>query len=161
MRRPGIEQGQKYGFNQVGMLSYTCKTAIKAVIYLASRSMEGGKAGIKETAERINASEHTVGKILQTLAKRGLINSIKGPSGGFYVNEDQLYQPIGTIVESIEGKEIFKECGLGLSKCSAQHPCPIHDEYQVARDLVERLFNEKKVKDLCDPVNNGLAHLIG
>jgi len=143
------------------MLSYTCKTAIKAVIYLASRSIEGGKAGIKETAEHINASEHTVGKILQTLAKRGLINSIKGPSGGFYVNDAQLYQPIGAIVESIEGKEIFKECGLGLSKCSALHPCPIHDEYKVARDLLEKLFEEKKVKDLCDPVNNGLAHLIG
>lgn len=143
------------------MLSYTCKTAIKAVIYLASKGRQGEKSGIKEIAEHINASEHTVGKILQTLAKRGLINSIKGPSGGFYVNEAQLYQPIGAIVESIEGKDLFIACGLGLSKCSARHPCPIHDEYKVARDLLKRVFEEKKVKDLCDPVNKGLAHLIG
>jgi Rrf2 family protein len=143
------------------MLSYTCKTAIKAVIYLASKNEQGEKSGIKEISENINASEHTVGKILQTLAKHGLINSMKGPSGGFYISKAQLNQPVSNIVETIEGKQIFKECGLGLSKCSSVHPCPIHYEYQVARDLIEKLFRQKKVKDLRDPVTNGLAYLIG
>lgn len=143
------------------MLSYTCKTAIKAVIYLASRSLSGEKAGIKETAHHINASEHTVGKILQTLARQGIINSVKGPSGGFFITEGQQDQSISRIVETIEGKDVFKACGLGLSQCSAAHPCPIHDEYKVARDLVEKLFREKKVKDLSDPVTTGLAYLIG
>ncbi len=143
------------------MLSYTCKTAIKAVIYLASRTEDSDKAGMKEIAGHIQASEHTVGKILQTLARQGLINSTKGPSGGFFISKVQREQPISKIVESIEGDQIFKECGLGLSKCSASHPCPIHDDYKVARDLIEKLFREKKVKDLCDPVSNGLAFLIG
>lgn len=143
------------------MLSYTCKTAIKAVIYLSSKSAQNEKAGLKETASHINASEHTVGKILQTLARQGLINSVKGPSGGFYITEEQQNQPISNVVESIEGTEVFKECGLGLTKCSALHPCPIHDEYKVARDLIENLFRQKRVKDLCDPVTNGLAYLIG
>ena len=143
------------------MLSYTCKVAIKAVIYLASKSAQGGRAGLKETAEHINASEHTVGKILQALARQGIITSMKGPSGGFFVDDKQQFQPISVIVESMEGKDVFKECGLGLSKCSALHPCPIHHEYQIARDLIETLFRTKKVSDLCDPVNSGLAHLIG
>jgi len=142
------------------MLSHTCKTAIKAVIYLAAKSKEGEKSGMKEIAEQINASEHTVGKILQTLARQGLIHSLKGPAGGFYVNETQQNQPISNIVETIEGKEVFNECGLGLSKCSATHPCPIHNEYKVARELIEKIFREKKIKDLCDPVTNGLAYLI-
>lgn len=143
------------------MLSYTCKTAIKSVIYLASKSELGEKAGIKEIAEHIDASEHTVGKILQTLARQGLINSVKGPNGGFFVSKAQQNQSISNIVETIEGKQVFKECGLGLSKCSALHPCPIHDEYKAARDMIEKLFREKKVKDLRDPVTNGLAYLIG
>jgi Rrf2 family protein len=143
------------------MLSYTCKVAIKAVIYLAYKSAQGDRAGLKETAESINASEHTVGKILQTLARQGIINSVKGPSGGFYITDVQQDQSISVIVESIEGNEVFKECGLGLSKCSALHPCPIHDEYKIARDLIENLFHTKRVRDLGDPVTNGLAHLIG
>jgi len=143
------------------MLSYTCKTAIKAVIYLASIHDRGEKAAIRDIAAQINASEHTVGKILQTLARQGLINSLKGPTGGFYITEQQQNFPISNIVETIEGRQIFKECGLGLSKCSEKHPCPIHDEYKAARELLEKLFKEKRVKDLCGPVNSGLAYLIG
>ena len=143
------------------MLSYTCKTAIKAVIYLSSKSEQGEKAGIKEIAGHINASEHTVGKILQTLARQKLINSLKGPSGGFFITIIQQTQPIINIVEAIDGKQIFTECGLGLSTCSATHPCPIHDEYKIARDLIEKLFREKSIKDLCNPVTDGLAYLVG
>ncbi len=143
------------------MISYTCKTAIKAVIYLASKAEDKEKAGMKEIAIHIHASEHTVGKIMQTLVRQGLINSSKGPSGGFFMNEAQRSQPIIKIVESIEGDQLLNSCGLGLSQCSASHPCPIHDDYKVARDLIEKLFREKKVKDLCDPVNNGLAYLVG
>jgi len=124
------------------MLSLTCKTAIKAAIYLSSKSEGSEKANIKEISERINASEHTVGKILQLLARKKIINSLKGPYGGFYLNEEQQEQPIIHIVEAVEGNGIFKECGLGLQACSASHPCPIHNEYKVVRELMEKIFRE-------------------
>ncbi len=143
------------------MLSLTCKTAIKAVIYLSSKFESGEKSGIKEIAEYIDASEHTVGKLLQTLVKENVINSSKGPTGGFYMNATQQRQPIINIVFAIDGKEVFNQCGLGLSKCSATHPCPIHNDYKAVRDLFEKLCSNKRVSDLCDPVNNGLAYLIG
>ena len=141
------------------MLSLTCKTAIKAVIYLSCKSNEGEKAGIKEIAEKIDASEHTVGKTLQSLAKQGIINSLKGPTGGFFLNEAQQNQPVYTIIETVDGKSVFKTCGLGLGKCSDKHPCPIHNDYKVAKDIIEKLFREKRVKDLCASVNSGEAHL--
>jgi Rrf2 family protein len=143
------------------MLSLTCKTAIKAVIYLASKTETGERAGIKEVAEFIEASEHTVGKILQTLVRESVINSVKGPNGGFFMNERQKSQPIMNIVEAIDGKELFKECGLGLSKCSSTHPCPIHEDYKEVRDKFEFICREKKISDLCDPVSRGLAYLFG
>ena len=143
------------------MLSNTCKTAIKAVVYLCSKYETQQNAGIKEIAEFINGNEHTIGKILQTLVKQNIINSMKGPSGGFFISKQQQKQPIINIVEAIDGKQVFKSCGLGLSKCSASHPCPIHDEYKEARDIVENLCRQKKVLELCEPVNNGLAYLMG
>jgi Rrf2 family protein len=143
------------------MLSKTCKTAIKAVIYLCSKFDTAENVSIKEVAEFINASEHTVGKILQTLARQNVINSMKGPTGGFYISEEQQKQPIMNIVEAIDGKQIFTSCGLGLSKCSATHPCPIHNEYKQVRDLMEKIFREKNVLTLCKPVSNGLAYLMG
>jgi len=143
------------------MLSLTCKTAIKAVIYLASKFETGEKSGIKKIAEYIDASEHSVGKMLQSLVKEEVICSAKGPTGGFYITGKQKRQPIINIIEAIEGKEVFKQCGLGLSKCSATHPCPIHNDYKRVRDLFEKLCRDKKMIDLCEPVNDGLAYLIG
>jgi|SRR5665647_738487 len=143
------------------MLSLTCKTAIKAVIYLASRFESGKKSGIKEIAEFINASEHTVGKMLQTLVKEEVINSAKGPNGGFYISAKQKSQSIINIIDAIDGKEVFDECGLGLSKCSATHPCPIHNDYKTVRDQFKAICQQKKISDLSETVNDGLAYLMG
>lgn len=143
------------------MLSLTCKTAIKAVIYLASKFDLGQKASIKEIAEYIDASEHTVGKLLQILVKENVINSSKGPTGGFHINSIQRVQPIINIVFAIDGREVFNQCGLGLSKCSATHPCPIHNDYTAVRDLFKNVCSTKKVSDLYGTVNTGLAYLVG
>lgn len=143
------------------MLSLTCKTAIKAVIYLASKFESGEKAGIKEIADFINASEHTVGKMLQTLVKEEVINSAKGPTGGFYITAKQKNQSILNIIDAIDGKEVFDECGLGLSKCSSTHPCPIHNDYKIIRDQFKTICQQKKVSDLCETVSDGLTYLMG
>lgn len=143
------------------MLSNTCKAAIKAVIYLASKEKSGENSGVKEIAKFINVSEHTVSKVLQTLVKQKIINSIKGPTGGFYITPEQREQPIIKIVDTIDGKDVFNECGLGLSKCSSSHPCPIHNEYKKGREIIQTLFKTKKISALCEPVENGLAYLIG
>ena len=143
------------------MLSHTCKTAIKAVIYLASKFESGEKAGMKEIAEFINASEHTVGKILQTLVKENIINSAKGPAGGFYITAKQKSQPIINVINAIDGQEVFDQCGLGLSKCSATHPCPMHDDYKKIRDQFKVMCRQKRISDLCETVNDGLAYLMG
>lgn len=143
------------------MLSLTCKTAIKAVIYLASKYESGENTGIKDIAGHIGASEHTIGKVMQTLVKQGAVNSVKGPSGGFYVSAAQKKQPLINIVEAVDGKQVFKGCGLGLTRCSAAHPCPIHHEYKIWRDGMQQLFSEKRISDLCEQVNNNIAYLIG
>lgn len=143
------------------MLSLTCKTAIKAVIFLASKFESGQRASIKEIAEFIDASEHTVGKMLQTLVKEEVISSAKGPNGGFYLTTKKMNQSILAIIDAIDGKEVFNQCGLGLSRCSATHPCPIHNDYKGIRDDFKEMCHRKKVSDLCETVNNGLAYLMG
>lgn len=143
------------------MLSLTCKTAIKAVIYLASKFESGDKAGIKEIAAFIDASEHTVGKMLQTLVKEKVINSAKGPAGGFYLAPEQKNQPVINMIIAIDGIEVFDECGLGLSKCSATHPCPMHIDYKDIRDRFKTMCEQKKVSDLCETVNTGMSYLVG
>ena len=142
------------------MLSQTSKIAIKAVIYLSEQSLKMKKASVDEISKEINASRHTVGKALQTLVKTGVIESLKGPKGGFYLDDAQQNQAIYNVIEAIEGADLFSRCGLGLTQCSSEHPCPIHDEYKIVRDKVQLMFTEKKVKDLREHVSKGSAFLV-
>jgi len=143
------------------MLSLTCQTAIKAVIFLASKIDTTEKTGIPTIAAEIGASVHSVGKLLQTLVKSGVIESSKGPSGGFYMTKAQLKQPILQVVLAIDGADLFKKCGLGLSKCASSHPCPIHYDYKEVRDKFELLCKNRKIADLCAPLSEGVSFLIG
>lgn len=142
------------------MLTNTCKTAIKAVVYLASKHKDDEKIAIKEISEHINGSIHTIGKVLQILVRQGVINSVKGPSGGFFLNERQLNQPIIRVIESIDGLQVFDQCGLGLANCSGDHPCPIHKKYGKPRDMIKKIFTDTKISDLSNPLNKGITFLI-
>jgi Rrf2 family protein len=143
------------------MLSLTCKTAVKAVIYLAMKFESEHRSGVAEISEHIDASGHTVGKLLQTLVKAEIICSSKGPKGGFYITEKQKNQTVIKIVDAIDGKDVFNQCGLGLSRCSAAHPCPIHNDFKLVRDGFEELCRQKKIRDLCENVNQGFSYLFG
>ncbi|MBX7202346.1 MAG: Rrf2 family transcriptional regulator [Bacteroidia bacterium] len=143
------------------MLSLSCKAAIKAVIFLGTKFDSGEKSSIRDIAKYINENEHTVGKILQKLVRHNIVLSIKGPNGGFYISAGQKSQPIIHIIEAIDGKEVFKQCGLGLTQCSESHPCPIHNDFKPVRDAFKKMCVEKKVIDLYNNVNEGLAYLIG
>ena len=82
------------------MLSLTCKASIKAVVYIGSKQPNGEKSSIKEIAEFINENEHTVGKLLQKLVKENIVNSVKGPNGGFYMTAHQRNLQIIEIVKA-------------------------------------------------------------
>lgn len=138
-----------------------CKTGIKAVIYLCSQGCENKHTGIRQVAEGIDSSVHTVGKLLQLMVKHNIIKSVKGPSGGFFITPEQGQLPVFAIVEAIDGLERFRECGLGLPHCSAQHPCPMHYQYEPIRTAMEKAFRDKKLIDLCHSVDAGTAFLCG
>jgi DNA-binding IscR family transcriptional regulator len=84
-----------------------------------------------------------------------------GPNGGFYISAKQKNQQIIYIIEAVDGKQVFNQCGLGLGKCSSSHPCSIHDDYKVVKNGFEKICTNRKVSDLCEPVTGGLVYLFG
>ena len=85
------------------MISKSCKYAFRATILLASKSEEGVKLSVKEIAEEIEAPQAFTGKVLQILKKHSIINSLKGPYGGFFCEKRHLKIPAIEIVNAIDG----------------------------------------------------------
>lgn len=133
------------------MFSKSCEYAIKAMIFVAQKSKDDIKVGVKEIAKGIDAPEPFIAKILQDLGKRKLINSVKGPKGGFYLDKLNIKSSIADIVKAIDGDGIYVDCVMGLKACSEKKPCPVHFEYkEIKKNLIMMLetntiadFNEK------------------
>ncbi|RAJ77291.1 Rrf2 family protein [Chitinophaga dinghuensis] len=129
----------------MAIFSKTCEYALRAVFYVAQRSHEGYKVGIKEIAEQINSPEPFLAKILQRLRKEGLIQSVKGPSGGFYFDAASLNRPLADIVTAVDGDAIFTGCGLGLTDCSESNPCPLHEDFKKVRNQITSMLNHTPI----------------
>lgn len=141
------------------MLSKSCKYAIRATIFVASKMGKDDKPGVKQISKAIDAPEAFTAKILQTLTKHKIISSLKGPYGGFFIESYQLGQPVINIVNAVDGLSVFKECGLGLKQCSEKHPCPMHNEYKQVRNKLLKTFEETTIEKLVSTLNEGNAYI--
>lgn len=141
------------------MFSKTCEYAIRAMIYVAQKSKEGNRVGVKEIAKGINAPEHFIAKVLQDLSKKGLVQSAKGPTGGFYHNENSLKNSLADFVKAVDGDKIFTGCGLGLLECSESHPCPIHYQFKKVRLEMKTMLENAKLGQLSTDLEQRLTFL--
>ncbi|KAA2240723.1 Rrf2 family transcriptional regulator [Chitinophaga agrisoli] len=141
------------------MFSKTCEYAVRAVMFVAQRSKDGEKVGIKEIAKGIDSPEHFIAKILQDLGKQGLIQSVKGPNGGFYLDAATAKCSLADVVKAVDGDKIFAGCGLGLKHCSETHPCPIHHEFKKIRKDIFTMLEKAKLGKFNEQLEQHLAFL--
>jgi Rrf2 family protein len=139
--------------------SKTCEYAIRAVIFVAQKSEGGRKVGIKEVAAGIDSPEHFIAKILQELSKRELIQSSKGPNGGFYIDGNAQSNTLADIVKAIDGEKIFKGCGLGLKNCSETKPCPLHNDFKEIRKKMHLILQSARIGEFNENLNLGLSYI--
>ncbi len=141
------------------MFSKACEYAIRAVLYIAIKSTEGARLGLKEIAKEIDSPIPFTAKILQTLSREGIIASAKGPNGGFYLKPKSKPIPLSAIVKAIDGKDTLHECALGLKECSDRFPCPIHSEVRAYKDKLRDAMAEKTVQQLSKELGLGKTFL--
>jgi len=141
------------------MFSKTCEYAIRAMIFIAQKSKDGNKVGIKEIAKGIDSPEHFIAKILQDLGRRRLLQSVKGPNGGFYLDEEALECSLADIVKVVDGDKLFTGCGLGLKQCSETHPCPIHNEFRSVRKGIQTMLENAKLGEFTEELEKRLTFL--
>ena len=139
------------------MISKSCKYAIRAAVFIASKTRDNVKLGVKEIATEIEAPAPFTGKILQTLNKNKIVTSLKGPYGGFYCEPQQLDLSVMQIVNAIDGENVFRECVMGLHTCSDAHPCPMHHKVSETQDRMLQSFKETSIRSLAEELIAGSA----
>jgi len=140
----------------ISMFSKACEYAIRSIIFIATSSLEEKRVGFKEIAEEIDAPEAFTAKILQKLSKNNFIQSTRGVNGGFEIGLEQIKNIyLHEIVDLFDGDRIYKGCGLGLAKCSNEHPCPVHDQFKIIREKLSQMLQTTNIYELATGIKSG------
>jgi Rrf2 family protein len=141
----------------MAMLSNSSKYAIRALIYLALNE-NGNKIGIKKIAKDLDIPSPFLGKILQSLVKYKMLESSKGPNGGFSLGKSAGEIYLIDIVEIIDGLDFFDACLIGLKSCSNGEEnmhCPTHGTFGPIRAQIKKLFKEESIGILANKIKEG------
>ena len=142
------------------MFSKSCEYAIKAAIYIANNSLLDIKVGFVDIAKEIDSPEAFTAKILQKLTKEGVILSVRGVNGGFFIPKNLIVKvKLAHIVQAIDGDAVFKGCGLGMEKCNANRPCPLHDKFMSIRSDLRIMLETTNLEELALGLKSGETFL--
>lgn len=142
------------------MFSKACEYGIRAAIYIAEQSQENRRVSLKAIAKAVDSPLAFTSKVLQQLSRNNIINSEKGPKGGFFMDNQKLEDvKISNIVFAIDGDDIYSGCGLGLKKCNDKKPCPVHDKFVEIRNKLRIMLETTSIKGLSMDYADGLTFL--
>ncbi len=142
------------------MFSKACEYGIKASIFIALKSYQETRVSLKDIAAEINSPEAFTAKILQKLARKHIISSTKGAAGGFEIEKSKISTvKLAQIVDAIDGDSIYNGCGLGLSTCDENHPCPVHDKFLDVREELRRMLETTNLEELALGLKSGVTYL--
>lgn len=143
------------------MFSKACEYGIKSVLYIATQSLDGKRVKILDVANNSGSPEAFTAKILGKLTKAGIINSYKGPKGGFEMQLDKIKETnLSEIVYLIDGDNIYNGCALGLSTCDIHAPCPMHNKFHMIRDTLKNMLSTTTVYELATGLKSGSSILV-
>lgn len=143
------------------MFSKSCEYGIKAIIYIATQSLEDQRVKIGDVAVNTGTPEAFTAKILGLLSKHNIVSSVKGPHGGFEIDKNRMKQiRVSEIVAAIDGDGIYSGCALGLSECNDHDPCPLHESIVDVRNNLRRSLETATVYDLATKLKSGKSILV-
>lgn len=96
-------------------LSEAASLALHTAVYLGSRTDRMVSA--REMASALKVSEAHLAKVLQRLAREGIVRSVRGPKGGFRLARDAHQITLLEVYEAVEGPVMASNCLLGQPAC--------------------------------------------
>ena len=126
---------------------------IRAMLVLA-KLPEGEYAGVPRIAELVQIPQSYLSKLLQILARSGLVKSQRGLGGGFRLAREAAAISLYDIVEPLEQIERWSGCFLGNAVCSDKQPCALHSRWKDVQQAYLSMMRRSTLGELAgrDPL---------
>jgi Rrf2 family protein len=131
-------------------VSRTSEYALRAVTWLAAHPE--GAFGTGHIARETQVPEGYLSKVLQQLARAGLVSSRPGRSGGFVLSRTPRRMTVLEVVSAVDPLQRITSCPLKL-KAHRHCLCPLHRRLDDAIASVQSAFAATPIADLLVPEN--------
>jgi Rrf2 family protein len=127
------------------MLSQTAEYALRAVVTLAAEPDSARTA--QDIATESKVPFDYLSKVLNSLARAGVVSSQRGRGGGFQTVQSAGKLTVLEVVNAVDPLKRIHTCPLGL-KAHGRKLCPLHRKLDDAVKSVEQAFACTTIKSL-------------
>jgi Rrf2 family protein len=147
------------------MLRLTKKAdyGLMALKYLAEQA-DGSAHSAKDIAEAYHIPPQLLAKILQTLAKAGLLVSHAGTNGGYALSRGAKEISAFEVIRAIDGPLFITSCITIHGSCDLAGHCTIKEPLRKVNDSIKELLSAISISDLIDASDaeqTGTGALVG
>jgi Rrf2 family protein len=123
--------------------------AVRIMTYLASKP-QGTVIPKSVLATQSDAPDSFVSKILQSLARSGLIEARRGVEGGFLLLERGAKASLLDVVESIDGPISLNVCLSAEGNCLRSGSCAAHAVWRQAQEAMLAVLRQAKIAGMAN-----------
>lgn len=116
-------------------LSKKADYALMAMKHLAVRT-DAASASAREIAEQYDIPVELMAKVLQQLARRGLLTSHQGTRGGYQLSKPTTAISVADIIQAIDGPLTMTSCSTEDEQCEQFTKCNVRDPLWRIKDRI-------------------------
>ena len=116
-------------------LSKKADYALMAMKHLAIRP-DAASASAREIAEQYDIPVELMAKVLQRLARRGLLSSHQGTRGGYRLSKPSASISVADIIQAIDGPLTVTACSTESENCGQYAKCSVRDPLWRIKDRI-------------------------
>jgi Rrf2 family protein len=126
------------------------KKADYGLIALSYMAAPGQRAVVstREMAEQHDIPVELLAKVLQRLARRGVLTSVQGINGGYRLARDPQAISVADVVEAIDGPFTLTACSDTTDTCDQFAKCNIRDPLHRIRERIASALATCSVAEL-------------
>lgn len=120
-----------------------------AIVVMGQLLKEGRACSAHYLSGKTGLPEPTVSKVLKSLAKKELLVSVRGVTGGYNLARDAAQISLAEIITAMDGPISVVSCMNGRVKsCRLQGTCPTKDRWSKVNKKIVQTLEETKLTEM-------------
>jgi len=127
-----------------------------AMKHLAESASQGSRSA-KDVADAYGIPPEALAKILQRLAKAGLLQSQHGTNGGYTLARPAHTISAFEVIQAIDGPLFITSCFTVRGECDQSDRCNIREPLRKVNDSIEEVLKLIKISHMREEAEDGTS----